>query len=73
MPTPPLPVGRATRAAKRIAPMALEAWRRWERLPEEEKERYRRRARDAAQRGRTVLDRARRRGGGPPAPPGPRP
>jgi hypothetical protein len=63
--------GRARRTARRLAPLALEAWRRWQALPPEEKERYRGMARRYAERGRTVgrgaLDRfGRRRGGGPP-------
>jgi hypothetical protein len=64
--------GRARRAARRLAPLALEAWRRWQALPAEEKERYRAMARRYAERGRTAgrgaLDRfGRRRGeGGPP-------
>jgi hypothetical protein len=61
---------RAVRAARRIAPLALEAWRRWERLPEEEKERYRQRARGAATRGRRVLEERRRRDRGRPGPGG---
>jgi hypothetical protein len=64
--------GRRARAARRLAPLALEAWRRWQALPPEEKERYRALARRYAERGRTAgrgaLDRfgARRGGGGPP-------
>lgn len=63
--------GRARRAVRRLAPLALEAWRRWQALPPEEKERYRAMARRYAERGRTVgrgaLDRfGRRRGGGRP-------
>lgn len=70
----PLTPGRAVRTARRVAPFALEAWRRWERLPEVEKERYRHRVRDATKRGRTVIEERRRRGGGPggmPPPSGP--
>ena len=71
MAVPALAAQRAARAARRLAPFALEAWRRWERLPDAEKERYRQRARDATQRGRTALERAReRRRGGPGAPGG---
>lgn len=39
---------RAYRAARRLAPLALEAYRRWDRLSDEEKERYRRRAKQYA-------------------------
>ena len=35
----------AYRAARRLYPLALEASRRWDRLPPEEKERYKRQAR----------------------------
>jgi hypothetical protein len=44
--------GRGRRAARRLAPLALEAWRRWQSLPHEEKERYRALARRYAERGR---------------------
>jgi hypothetical protein len=43
-------------------PLALEAKRRWDRMSPEEKERYKRQARDLAQRGRDTI--AKRRGGG---------
>jgi hypothetical protein len=39
------------------------AWERWQALPDEDKERYRRQARAYADRGRAM---AKRRGGGPP-------
>jgi len=42
----------------------LMAWERWQALPEADKERYRRQARDFAGRGRRVMDGQRRRGGG---------
>jgi len=62
--------GRGRKAARRLAPLALEAWRRWQSLPPEEKERYRSLARRYAERGRgvgrTAYDRFGRRGGGPP-------
>ena len=67
--------GRGRSTARRLAPFALEAWRRWQAQPPEEKERYRALARRYADRGRTVgrgaLDRfGRGRGGGrPPGPP----
>jgi hypothetical protein len=37
------------------------AWERWQSLPEDEKERYRARAREAAAKGRAALDQARSR------------
>ena len=73
----PVAASRAAKAARRLAPLALEAWRRWERLPEEEKERYRERVREYTTRGRRTMDRVREQrrrragGGGPPGPPGP--
>jgi hypothetical protein len=58
---------RAGRAARRAWPYLLMAWERWQKLSPEDKERYKRRARDYAGRGRRALDN--RRGGGR----GPRP
>ena len=48
----------ALRAARRLAPLAIGAYRRWQRLTPEEKERYKQRARDYAQRGRSAVERA---------------
>ena len=45
---------RAVRLARRLAPVAAEAYRRWDRLSDEEKERYKRRARGYAERGQAV-------------------
>ena len=65
---------RVARLARRLYPVALAAYRRWQSLTPEEKERYRRLARDYADRGRGVAQRGRdtarrarerRRGGGP--------
>jgi len=43
-------------------PLALEAWRRWQALPPEQRERYLRQAREYAERGRRVVqEQARRR------------
>jgi hypothetical protein len=50
-------------AARRAWPVAMMAWERWQSLSDEDKERYRRHARDAAQRGRRALEEARRRRG----------
>ena len=57
--------GRAARAAhgaRRLWPYLMMAWERWHALPPEQKERYKRQAREYAQRGRKVLDERRRRG-----------
>jgi ribosomal protein L34 len=48
--------------ARRLWPYLLMAWERWQALPPEKKEQYKRQARDAADRGRRVLDERRRRG-----------
>ncbi len=56
--------GRVTavrRLARRVTPLAMEAYRRWQALSPEEKERYKRQARDYAQRGRKAMDERRRR------------
>jgi hypothetical protein len=56
--------GRASRAAqgaRRLWPYVLMAWERWQRLSPEQKERYKRQARDYADRGRKVLSERRRR------------
>lgn len=53
--TPPPGRGpRFGRTARRLAPIALEAWRRWQALSPEEKERYRTLARRYAERGRSA-------------------
>jgi TRAP-type C4-dicarboxylate transport system substrate-binding protein len=47
--------GRATRAvhgARRMWPFVMMAWERWQSLSPEQRERYRRQAREYAQRGR---------------------
>jgi hypothetical protein len=48
----PLAVARLARIARRAYPLARTAYRRWERLSPEEKERYKRQARQYAERGR---------------------
>ena len=55
--------GRYRDTARRAWPIALEAWRRWDRLPPHEKERYKRMASDAARRGRAILNSRSRRSG----------
>ena len=54
----------ARRLARRITPFAVEAYRRWQALSPDEKERYKRQARGYADRGRHALEQARRRRGG---------
>jgi hypothetical protein len=49
------------RGAKRAAPLIMEAYRRWEQLPEKDKERYRQRVRDSSERVRELM--RKRRGG----------
>ena len=45
---------KAARTARRVAPLAAEAYRRWNALSDEEKERYKQRARGYAQRGQAI-------------------
>ena len=58
------PIVRATRIARRAWPIAVELWRRWDRLPPKEKERYRRAAGKYAERGRGAAGRYAERGRG---------
>jgi glycogen debranching enzyme len=51
----------AVRGVRRVWPYVLMAWERWQSLSPEEKERYKKRAREYAQRGRQTLDAQRRR------------
>jgi hypothetical protein len=58
--------GRGSKAvtnARRLWPYLLMAWERWQALPPEKKEQYKRQARDAADRGRKALDQERRKRG----------
>ena len=58
-------LARGRSAAKRAWPVVLMAWERWQALPEQDKERYRRQARQYAERGRkAVIQAGRRRPGG---------
>lgn len=50
----PLAAARAVRAARRLAPLAAEAYRRWNNLSPAEKERYKQRARAVAARGQAI-------------------
>ena len=51
---------RAAQTARRVWPYVLMAWERWQALPEDQKERYRRRAREYTDRGRKALAKRRR-------------
>ena len=53
-------IPRARRYARRITPLAMEAYRRWQALTPEEKERYKARARGYADRGRHAIEQARK-------------
>jgi hypothetical protein len=55
---------RAVQGVRRVWPYVLMAWERWQALPPVERERYKRRAREYAERGRGALERARPRRGG---------
>ncbi|MBA3301458.1 MAG: hypothetical protein H0T15_06270 [Thermoleophilaceae bacterium] len=57
-------VARATRTAKRLWPLALEGYRRWQNLSPQQKERYMAQARNAADRARRLADQRRRGGRG---------
>jgi glycogen debranching enzyme len=52
---------RVSHRARRLWPYVLMAWERWQSLPPEEKERYKRQARRYAERGKKALDERRRR------------
>ena len=52
-------ISRAGHAGRRAWPVILMAWERWQALPEADKERYRRMARDYATRGRQAIGQAR--------------
>jgi hypothetical protein len=50
-----------SRTARRAWPVMLMAWERWQTLSPEQKDRYKRRARDYAQRGKRAVEKRRRR------------
>jgi ribosomal protein L34 len=52
---------KAVTNVRRMWPYLLMAWERWQALPPEKKEQYKRQAREAAERGRKVLDQRRKR------------
>jgi hypothetical protein len=49
------------RNIRRAWPLVLMAWERWQKLPDHEKERYKRQARDYAGRGRKLIEERRKR------------
>jgi glycogen debranching enzyme len=49
------------RQLRRLWPYVLMAWERWQQLSPEEKERYKKQARDYAERGRKALEQRRKR------------
>ena len=50
----PLVIYRVARTARRVAPLAAEAYRRWNALSPAEKERYKQQARTYARRGQDI-------------------
>jgi hypothetical protein len=54
-------VARMAHSARRVWPLVLMAWERWQSLSPEQKERYKRQARDYGERGRRALSERRRR------------
>ena len=52
------------RYVRRAYPIVLAAYERWQALSDDEKERYKARARAAGERGRRMIEQRRRRGGG---------
>ena len=53
-------MSRATHGARRLWPYVLMAWERWQAMPPEQKERYKRQAREYAQRGSDAAARRRK-------------
>jgi hypothetical protein len=56
--------GRGSRAVtnvRRVWPLVLMAWERWQSLPEHQRERYKRQAMEYAERGKRAIDERRRR------------
>jgi TRAP-type C4-dicarboxylate transport system substrate-binding protein len=54
-------LARTTQAARRAWPIVLMAWERWQSLPPDKKERYKRQAREYAERGRRLVQERRKR------------
>ena len=55
------PTRSRVRQLRRLWPYVLMAWERWQQLSPEEKERYKKQARDYAERGKKTLDERRKR------------
>ena len=53
-------VARTSHGVRRAWPFVLMAWERWQSLSPQEKERYKRQARDYAGRGKRILESQRR-------------
>ena len=49
------------RQLRRAWPLLLMAWERWQNLPQDEKDRYKRQARGYAQRGRKLVEQRKKR------------
>ena len=54
-------LARTSHGARRVWPFVLMAWERWQSLSPQEKERYKRQARDYAGRGKRVIESRRNR------------
>jgi hypothetical protein len=54
---------RTVGGARRLWPVMLMAWERWQSLPPEKKESYKRQARGYAERGKRLVDEQRRKRG----------
>jgi hypothetical protein len=52
----------AWKYGRRLYPLAIAAWRRWDQMPQHEKDRYRAMAGEYAKRGRTAATGAMQRG-----------
>jgi hypothetical protein len=55
LPTGSSGASKAAHAARRLWPMVLLAWERWQALSPDQKERYKRQAREYSERGRKAL------------------
>ena len=53
-------VQRAARGARRAWPIVLMAWERWQKLPQHEKDRYKRQAQEYAKRWRKAVEQRRK-------------
>jgi hypothetical protein len=50
----------AARGARRAWPIVLMAWERWQKLPQHEKDRYKRQAQGYAKQGRKLIEQRRK-------------